>query len=237
MKYIQYLFIVIFALGVVACTRQQSEPCDTIGCVYLGVQYVSDPLGEEIYPDTDPLIRLDAFDCVTFVETALAHGDREKLTQIRYHNGQISFINRNHFTESDWIPNNADLIYDVTNQYGETRVRHVRIDKKTWFKKMHAQDVDIEPVDVWIKYLPYDSFESIKTDQPLLVLFIVDNPSLSEKIGTDIAVSHMGFLMPNGMLRHASSRAESVVDTDFMEYVRTRAKNRNNLGIALYGIK
>lgn len=236
MKYIKSLFILVLLIIGVGCADNQ-KTCHTIGCEYLGMQYVSDPLGEEIYPDTDPLIRLDAFDCVTFVETALARGDKNKLTQMRYKDGQISFLNRNHFTESDWIRNNNHLISEVTDQFGPVKIRHVRIDKQNWFRKVHNIETQIDPIDIDLKYLPYGSFDRIKTDVPLIVLFVVDNPTLSENIGTDIAVSHMGFVMPNGMLRHASSKAESVVDTDFMQYIQRRADNKQNLGIALFGIK
>lgn len=236
MKYIKSLFVLILMAVAGGCTDNYKS-CDTIGCEYLGMQYVSDPLGEEIFPDTDPLIRLDAFDCVTFVETALARGDKNKLNHIRYKDGQIGFLNRNHFTELDWINNNADLISEVTQLYGSVKTRHVRIDKQAWFKKVHNIETNIEPVDIDLKYLPYGSFDHIKTDVPLIVLFVVDNPAVSEKIGTDIAISHMGFVMPNGMLRHASSKAEAVVDTDFMQYIQRRAENKQNLGIALFGIK
>ena len=42
------------------------------GADYLGAKYIRDPLGEEKEPDTDPLIRTDAFDCTTFVEYVVA---------------------------------------------------------------------------------------------------------------------------------------------------------------------
>lgn len=47
----------------------------------------------------------------------------------------------------------------------------------------------------------------------------------------------MGFLLPNGILRHASSQYGRVMDVDFYEYVVTRAKNKNNIGITLVKIK
>ena len=71
-----------------------------IGAKYIGAMYLSDPLGEAIAPDTDPLIRDDAFDCVTFVETVIANGDVDRLNKIRYANGIPNFIERNHFIET-----------------------------------------------------------------------------------------------------------------------------------------
>ena len=94
-------------LLLVACSK--SRPV-YIGAEYVGKKYTADPLGEEKFPDLDPLIRFDAFDCMTFVETSLAGGDLDKLTKIRYKNGDIDFLNRNHFTETDWLENNKDII-------------------------------------------------------------------------------------------------------------------------------
>lgn len=209
-----------------------------VGTQYLGAKYIRDPLGEGIAPDSDPLIRYDAFDCTTFVETVLADGDVNKLTKIRYKDGSISFTNRNHFIESDWLFNNADLVQNVSRQYGKTDIRHVVINRAAWLKKVHNIDSDTVPVAVALEYIPYDMLNSINNDAPLIVLFIVGNCQKCDKIGTDIAVVHMGFLLPGGtVLRHASSSNGRVMDTDFAAYVQMRHKMDNNIGIALVKIK
>ena len=81
----------------------------TAGQSFLGARYISSPLGEGVTPDDDPLIRYDAFDCTTFVETVLADSDVEKLTKIRYKDGKADFIKRNHFIETDWLKNNSNI--------------------------------------------------------------------------------------------------------------------------------
>ena len=106
-----------------------------IGQEYLGAKYLSNPLGEGLPPDSDPIFRTDAFDCTTFVETAMAHGDVNVLTKIRYKDGQIDFLNRNHFIESDWLVNNSDIVENVSAKYGKTSVRTVVVDKKNGSKK------------------------------------------------------------------------------------------------------
>lgn len=205
-----------------------------IGAQYLGAKYIRDPLGEEFAPDTDPLIRDDAFDCTTFVETVLADGDVDKLTKIRYKGGNVSFINRNHFIESDWLVNNADLVENVSHQYGTTDVRRVVINRATWLRTVHGIESDTRPVSVDLEYIPYNMLKPINNDAPLIVLFIVGNCKKCDKIGTDIAVVHMGFLLPGGnVFRHASSSHGRVMDTDFNEYVQMRQKMDNNIGIAL----
>ncbi len=218
--------------GCVACAH------NTIGDKYIGANYVADPLGEMRAPDTDPLIRTDAFDCTTFVETALANGDVKKLNKIRYKNGEIDFMNRNHFIETDWIPNNSDIVYNASRKYGKTALRHVVIDRASWLRRVHNIESGAPVTETDLAYIPYANIEKIDNTEPLIVLFIVDkSDARAEKIGTDLAVVHMGFLLPGGILRHASSTSGRVVDENFYKYISQRQTNKNNLGITLLGIK
>ena len=207
------------------------------GQSYLGVKYVNSPLGECTAPDDDPLIRFDAFDCTTFVETVLANGCECCLTQIRYKNGEVGFLTRNHFIESDWLNNNSDVVQNVSARYAPTAVRRVMIDKGNWFRVVHGVDVDVAPVWVDLEYVPYKYVSGIKIDKPMIVLFVTDNPKFHDTIGTDLAVVHMGLWLPNGTLRHASSEFGAVVDVDMVDYVAQRMKNKQNLGIAVVEIK
>lgn len=207
------------------------------GQSFLGAPYMNSPLGEGVAPDSDPLIRFDAFDCTTFVETVLAGGDVEKLNNIRYQNGEIGFLTRNHFIESDWLNNNADLVENVSVRYADTAVRHVVIDKQSWLKKVHNIDAYFNPVEIDLEYIPYRNVKDIKIDKMMIVLFVADKPKIHANIGTDLAVFHMGLLFPNGILRHASSEHKKVIDADFAEYVAERMKNETNLGIVLVEIK
>ena len=217
----------------VACTSQKT----TVGSEYVGKPYLNNPLGENIAPDTDPLIRFDAFDCLTFIETSLADGDVQKLKKIRYKNGIVDFVNRNHFIETDWIPNNSDLVQEVTEKYGKTAIRMVKIDRANWMKQ-HYDITDDTPVKtVGLKYIPYNTITKIENSEPLIVLFIRNTPKNIATLGTDLAVRHIGFLLPDGTLRHASRTKKSVVDTDFYKYINRIMDNKNNLGIMLLEIK
>lgn len=231
MKKISFLVSLIALCG---CTTNSEY---YIGEQYLGKKYILNPLGEEKAPDTDPLIRFDAFDCTTFVETVLANSNKDKLTQIRYKNGEIDFINRNHFIETDWLKNNSDIVENVSDSYGITSVRTVTIDKKSWFKKMFNIDTNFKPETVKLNYIPYSNITNIRTDKPLIVLFVINNHNLKNKIGTDLAVAHMGFLLPNNMLRHASRKQGQIVDIDFNQYIIHKKKNKKNIGIILLKIK
>jgi hypothetical protein len=79
----------------------------------LGARYVLSALGEGAPPDRDPRFRLDAFDCVTFVETAIALGASRDLDEaawvlddVRY-DGPPAFDRRNHYVIPQWIPANT----------------------------------------------------------------------------------------------------------------------------------
>lgn len=217
------------------------------GCAYktdfsdgkslVGVRYQNSPLGEGVAPDADPLMRFDAFDCTTFVETVLADGDVKKLNKIRYKNGKVDFINRNHFIETDWLKNNSDIVENVSHKFGKTDIRTVVIDKKSWFKTVHNIDVEFVPETVNLEYIPYENIGDLELNKTYVVLFVADNPKIRDKIGTDIAVVHMGLLLPNGVLRHASSEHGKVVDVDFKDYVLQRQRNKTNIGIVILEIK
>ena len=207
------------------------------GDKYVGTRYLLDPLGEETAPDTDPLIRFDAFDCMTFVETVLANNDVNQLNKIRYANGIPNFVERNHFIETDWIANNSDIVENISNRFAQTAKYTVTIDRKTWFKKMHGIDTNFAPQTVTLEYIPYKFADNIKVPEPVVVLFLRSNPKIRNKLGTDIAVRHIGFLLPDGRLRHASRREKRVVDVNFDEYIDQMVENKNNLGIIVLRIK
>ncbi|HSN92977.1 MAG TPA: N-acetylmuramoyl-L-alanine amidase-like domain-containing protein [Anaeromyxobacteraceae bacterium] len=78
-----------------------------------GLPYLPSALGEGRGPDPDPRFRLDAFDCMTFVETAVALGSasslaeaRAALDDVRY-SGPPAIRARNHEVMSQWLPANA----------------------------------------------------------------------------------------------------------------------------------
>ena len=228
--------ILPIVLGLLGCSSQYNSN-NYIGAEFLGMPYDQNPLGEGVAPDADPPIRCDAFDCQTFVETTLADSDIENLNKIRYQDGKIDFIHRNHFIETDWLNHNSGLVRNISADFAKTKVRHVTIDKKKWFKTVHNIDTDFAPQTVDLEYIPYENAHDIAVTKPVIVLFIIDSPTIRKKIGTDLAVRHMGFLLPDGQFRHASYRQKRVVDTDFHEYINRILENKNNLGIMLLEIK
>jgi len=103
-------------------------------------------LGEyphELY-DADPMACLEASDCVTFVEQTYAMALAcdwptffATLQRIRYKDGVVGMLTRNHFTAADWNINNAWLFDDVTDTLAGDAVRpmRIRVDRAAFFKK------------------------------------------------------------------------------------------------------
>jgi len=116
---------------------------------FLGKPYMLFPQGEGKRGkyDQKPTYRTDAFDCVTYVEAVIAlslandYKTFEKfLMQLRYKNGRLGFITRNHITSVDWNKNNSPWVKDITNEITDnqgwpvTQFARVMIDKGGFFR-------------------------------------------------------------------------------------------------------
>ena len=158
---------------------------------FLGLPYgVGGPLGEGENGryDQDPLYRFDTFDCTTFVETimslALSRGTAEfeqQLDEIRYENGDIDYLKRNHFPSLQWIPNNikngylreindlilpknaqltAEAIINLPGWLKSIKLEEIRVPMATTMERqsllfeLQSQSVNFEPITARMQYLP-----------------------------------------------------------------------------------
>jgi hypothetical protein len=210
----------------------------------VGVKYVNSPLGEGEGKDPDPRFRTDAFDCLTFVETAIAltlspQAPQPVLDRIRYGGDTVSYGERNHVMEAQWLPHNVEkgFLRDVTKQYGGDATVHVvkRIDERAWSAKEGVSlgldhehqakgefGLDIVPASV--------ALEKLKgaPDGTVVVVVRSDRPHLVTRI------SHVGFLLhkKKGLfMRHASRTFGRVVDEDVTSYLG------RNLGYAKWTVE
>lgn len=135
---------------------------------FLGKPYVLFPLGEG-YPsryDEMPRVRLDAFDCETYVDTVLAlslakqpNAFKHCLDKIRYQDGHVSFTTRNHFTSRDWNQHNQKNGYlkDITTRLVDSNNQPVAkyasttIDKKGWYRKLPLSFIRIQTLDMQVR--------------------------------------------------------------------------------------
>jgi len=140
----------------------------------LGKPYALDPLGEGVEPDTDPKVRYDAFDCLTFVEEVLAlawAGDPAHASDVRdrlrYGNGPIDYAHRNHFMELQWIPNNvADgWLVDTTAEYGKPILQEHTVTSSMWAswrkrKLFKLRDEELPIGKIRLQVLPLDQAQA-----------------------------------------------------------------------------
>jgi hypothetical protein len=234
-----------------------AQRVEAFSAVLLGVPYQEFPLGEGadgVY-DSDPLMRLDRADCVTFVEETLAlaragdeAGMRAELTKIRYRGGVVSYETRNHFTDADWLPNNAaaGFIRDVTAEVAgaDARTAAKTISKKAWYAAKTDKDLKgprveaLSPaqrralVDQWralgaalpdqpvsLPYLPISALARHAADIPSGTIVSLVRADAPDK---PTLISHMGLIVRVGgalYFRHAA-QGQRVLDVPLLEYFR-----------------
>ncbi len=129
-------------------------------------------LGEfpfELYDD-DPLFALYKSDCVVFAEhiyaMALSKSWEEFfvfLQRIRYKNGEIGILTRNHYTVAEWDTSNSWLLEDVSRKLaGKDAVPMTGITRhKSFFKKRYGIDVDMPDLSVKTYYVPSECVPDI----------------------------------------------------------------------------
>lgn len=127
---------------------------------YLNTPYILFPLGEG-HPsqyDEMPRVRLDGFDCQTYVDTTLAltladnaTHFKQCLDQLRYRDGIVSFVTRNHFTSLDWNTNNqrkgylSDITLKIVDEKNQPIAEYAQttIDKASWYKKLPLKRIRV----------------------------------------------------------------------------------------------
>lgn len=169
---------------------------------FLGLPYGKNgPLGEggAARYDADPLYRFDTFDCTTFVESiislALSQNVDEfefNMNKIRYANGEVGFLTRNHFTSLQWVPNNIlNGLFQETNDtvlpLNQQQIAEAQIHIGGWLLKLTDSSIrgkDLSPEEKEIRLqelrdlspsyppvvarLPYISIETLLKNPKLL---------------------------------------------------------------------
>lgn len=212
----------------------------------LGQPYKIYLLGEfpmEVYPDvkigglypteilgTQPTFTLEKSDCVVFCEHtyAMALSKNWKqfyafLQRIRYKDGEISFLTRNHYTEYDWDNNNSWLVKDFMDELPEkyTKKVHSKINKATFFKRYNIGQ-DILPVEFDWKYIPLEYVDSI-----FVTLNTGDFVNFVRGFGDDAStyVGHTGIIIKEADSVYVIHSTEPKVRIDNLsEYVKHAQK-------------
>lgn len=132
----------------------------TISKLFLGKPYQLGALGEGQSGryNQNPLYRTDAFDCETYVDTVIAlalarnlNEFKRLLRHIRYEQGRIGFIHRNHFTCLDWNQNNqrqgfvTDITATITNEAHQIVAKNAQawINKPGWYQALSLSIIQL----------------------------------------------------------------------------------------------
>ncbi|MBW2398991.1 MAG: DUF1460 domain-containing protein [Deltaproteobacteria bacterium] len=204
----------------------------------VGARYVLNPLGEGDAggPDSDPRLRYDAFDCTTFVETALALALVDSSEQvaplldaIRYRDAVPSLANRRHFPAAEWIPDLVALGFldDITHDVaGDAVVAEVTIlNSEIWDRRRNKilSELPEERIpdgrfrlDIWPLAAARAGYRGIPSGTVLSTMR-VDRPRLP------VRITHQGLvIVENGkhFIRHAADEPFGrVVDEPLADYL------------------
>ena len=207
---------------------------------FIGLPYVLDPMGESVGVDPDPLIRYDAFDCLTFVEEVLAlslsfspeSADINRL-HLRYFDGVVHYRTRKHFMLSQWIPDNIKkgFLKDITPEMGESESIEKHLGPELWEKwklrrKYRLADSDLPQGDFHLNVLPLQQTTGLPEKLPngsLLIIVRRDQPK------NPLLVSHIGIVVEQNdqkWIRHATTLGKRIRQDRLDKYLKTLRKTR-----------
>jgi hypothetical protein len=190
---------------------------------FLDCPYVTNSLVGSVDAPEQLTIKLDGFDCVTYMETVLAlalsetaERFKENLIRIRYKSGVVEWQERNHYMV-DWWRNNErqGLLRNLTR--GAAAVEKSR--ELNLIKDLPAEHISFR---VFPKKKIAHIEKLIKTGD--FVCFATTKKNLD--------VFHTGILLRRDgkiLLRHASRTAKKVIDQNLRDFI----KNNRMSGLVL----
>ncbi len=187
----------------------------------VGKPYEIFKLGDEVEPDTDPIIRLDVSDCTVHVLTSLAFSQskswkeaRSNMIAIHYKDGIPSYKSRWHYT-TDRIQENPSTVNITENLLDRDHLEKVDI-------ILNKKEDNSEFLDLgWEKKTSVYFIPNHEINNKLLLKFpdvcgVAFVRKKYFKIG--IVIAHEGMIIDGKNLVHASSEYGETVNVDFMKY-------------------
>ncbi|MFL6214738.1 MAG: N-acetylmuramoyl-L-alanine amidase-like domain-containing protein [Blastocatellia bacterium] len=192
------------------------ERLERLSARLLELPYINNPLGGGPDEREAMVIRFDGFDCVTYVETALAlalsrEADQftDALREMRYRDGEVDWRSRNHYM-LDWIKQNQrrGIVKNITSgPHTVTKMRRLSL-----IKELPAKSAAFRVFPK--RTLPHVRRVAQTGD---IALFASTRRNLD--------VFHMGFLIRRGddlWLRHASRTSGRVVEQPLTEFLKAQ---------------
>lgn len=212
----------------------------------IGQPYKLFAMGEFPFEITDPqpMFSLERSDCLLFAEhtyaMALSASWEEffwMLQRIRYRDGVIGVVTRNHYTEADWNPANAWLLTDISRELAGANAATYRMqaDRAGLLRDRYRLTRDIPVQTLTEAYVPKNKVADIESR--LLEGDMVNVVSAS-RAGT--LVSHTGIVVlgPGGE-RHMIHSAEPLVREEtfasFIQRAEAREARNARIGSATIG--
>jgi hypothetical protein len=206
-----------------------------LGRKNIGQKYDIYLLGEypyEVYDD-QPLYCLDRSDCVVFSEhtyaMALGHDWKsffDTLQDIRYKDGEVGIVTRNHWTLAVWNDSNQWMVEDLTEQQGgggQWSTIHQNLKRNEWFMRRFGIDPGIPDQEFEFTYIPLANLENVLDDlRPGDWVNVIRGSEAGGWAG------HTGLIAiaEDGTVDFLHSSSPYVREEPIMEYAR-RAQARN----------
>jgi hypothetical protein len=194
-------------------TSDLGERLERLSACLLDLPYLNNPLGGGPDEKEAMTIRFDGFDCVTYVETALALAlSREAeqfadaLREMRYRDGRVEWRSRNHYM-LDWIKQNQQcgVVKNITRGVGTVTKRR----RLSLINELPAKTVAF-------RVFPKRSLGRIRR------VARTGDIALFASTRRNLDVFHMGFIIRRGddlWLRHATRTAGRVVEQPLAEFL------------------
>jgi hypothetical protein len=186
---------------------------DRISKLFLGRPYAEGSLGGGPQLAEEFRVSLNAFDCVTFMETVLALAlavtiDEfiDNVRRIRYEDGEIDWFHRNHYMV-DWASNNEELGFITNMTSGPDTV------EKTCTLSLIE---GLKAKTTTFRYFPTESYGEVvgRIETGDLILFVSTRETLD--------VFHTGLLVKRDEdlgMRHATRTAGAVIEQELVEFM------------------
>lgn len=193
--------------------------------------------------DPQPIYCLGKSDCLVFAEhtyaMALSHNwpsFMKMLQRIRYRDGNLGVVTRNHYTEADWNTSNRWLVEDMTAKLaGDKAVKfHEAIDRSKFFKNRYKLDVKVPVQQHDDIYLPYSEIDRAKAELQdgdfVNIVRATSKPNSSEQneiYGGSAFVGHVGLIGhgPNGEVHLIHSTEPKVREELIDDYIARSTKD------------
>lgn len=246
----------LFTEAKASASKPLGERLLSISQGFLDTPYIHSPLGEGAgsTPDPDPTFRVDAVDCLTFVEETIALALSKDETQlpsllqrIRY-SEHPTYADRNHLMEAQWLPRNVDkgFLRDITERFGEgdTVLTEKVLTAKTWASKssLALQLPKERQVTGTYKFnlVPLEKALDRAKKVPAGTLMMVVRADLPLKV---TRITHLGFIhhkKGRPQLRHAARNMYGrVIDEDLETFLSRNSKYEKwkVAGVSFYEVR